>query len=279
MAVLDNRPQLQFLLDKLVAVPPVILSKFDPDGDGTYPLLREELDTSIAWVEDVASTKFNPVQTTIAEPELYDGNGTNQIVTRKRPAISVQNLQVETPILGYIRVYTPSEIKLYVKQGVVKVFTYKLAVEQALMQSVDYQAWGSLFPPLPQCVQLAYTYGFEQYDPLADQEALGIGTGTGATTDDMGITWTPGDTRDPELLNWLKNLQEAAVCEAAAKFLGQSAGLIVGIAQSVSFDGYSRSLNPQAFASQIAALTARRDELLARRKRQFYMTTLGSTSY
>ena len=72
----------------------------------------------------------------------------------------MQNLEVVTPILGYIRVYTPEEIKDYQKQGAIKVFTYKLAVEQALMQSVDFQAWGSLFPPLPQAVQLAYTWGY-----------------------------------------------------------------------------------------------------------------------
>jgi hypothetical protein len=250
-------------------LPPTILSKYqDPNNPGSYPILKQLIAASLAWVEDKAATKLNPQQFTTSNPELYDGNGTNQIVMRRRPALSVQQLQVVTPILGYIRTYTQAEIKLYRAQGVIKVFTYKLAVEQALLQTVDYQAWGSLFPPLPQAVQVAYTYGFPQYDPQSN-----------VTTYDMGATTLPGDQRDPELQNWLTNLQQAVVCDAMASFLAQSAGLAAGLVTSVSFDGYSRGVNPQAFGAQCQALIQKRDELLGRRARSFYMTTLGSTSY
>lgn len=259
--VLDNRPTLSDVLLRLAGLPDTVLAKFDPPH---YPALQAILDASIAWVEDEATTALNPKQYTISSLDLYDGNGTNQITLRKRPILSVQQLQVVTPILGYIRVYTPAEIKIYAKQGILKVFTYKLAVEQALLASADYQAWGSLFPPLPQCVEAAYTYGFPQYDPKLDQTSL-----------DAGATWTPGDTRDPELINWLSNLQQAAVCDAAASFLAQIAGQQVGLVQSVSFDGYSKSMNPAAFGAQVQALIEQRDRLLTKRKRQFYMATAG----
>ena len=96
-----------------------------------------------------------------------------------------------------------------------------------------------------------------------------------ATSLDGGHTWRPGDRRDPELLNWLSNLQEAAVCHAVAMFLSQSAGLMRGIAGSVSFDGYARGLVTAPFASEIQALLGRRDELMARRRRRYSMATLG----
>ena len=270
MAWIDNTAVLQtWLSEQMAGLPPTVLSKYEsPPGSGTYPILQQLVAASLADIEDKAATKLNPHQFTTANPELYDGNGTNQIVMRRRPALSVQQLQVVTPILGYIRTYTQAEIKLYRAQGVIKVFTYKLAVEQALLQTVDYQAWGSLFPPLPQAVQVAYTYGFPQYDPALD-----------VTSYDMGLTTMPGDQRDPELMNWLTNLQQAIVCDAMASFLAQSAGLTVGLVTSVSFDGYSRGLNPQAFGSQAQALIQKRDELLKRRARSYYMTTLGSTSY
>jgi hypothetical protein len=259
--ILDNRPSLQALLDRLSGLPANVLSSFSPPF---YPALQSLLDASIAWVEDEATTALNPKQYTTGHPDLYDGNGTNQITLRKRPILSVQQLQVVTPILGFVRVYKPEEIRLYAKQGILKVFTYKLAVEQALLASVDFQAWGSLFPPLPQCVEAAYTYGYPQYDPRLDQTSL-----------DAGVTWTPGDTRDPELVNWLSNLQQAAVCDAAASFLSQTAGLQTGIIQSVSFDGYSKSQNPAAYGPQVQGLVEQRDRLLGKRKRQFYMATAG----
>ena len=93
----------------------------------------------------------------------------------------------------------------------------------------------------------------------------------------MWLTSEAGDTRDPNSNNWLINLQQAAVCDAAACFLAQSAGLGVGLVTSVSFDGYSRGLNPNAFSEQVKALIARRDELLKRRKRAFYMSSVGGS--
>lgn len=269
MAVQDNKPQLQSVLNRLAALPPAILAKFTPDNGNTYPLLSELLGQSVAWVEDIAATSFNSTAFySTSNFELYDGNTTNQIVVRKRPVLSVQALQVVTPILGFTRVYTPEEIKTYAKQGVLKVFTYKLAIEQALLQTIDYQAWGNLFPPLPQAVQLAYTYGYPLFDPA-------LNTGQGGTSFDGGITWLLGDQREPEMMNWLANLQQAAICDCCAAFLAEAAGLGRGIVQSVSFDGYSRGLAGAPFASEIQALVERRDMLLNRRRRPFYMATLG----
>lgn len=314
MAIQDNRPQISQVLQRLAALPASLLTPFAvKEGDVTiYPVIEQMLDDSIAWIEDQATTSFNcrylPItQEGIAlEPrpegeqgegreilergfklpagegfvageevgyEAHDGNTTNQIETRKRPIAHIAALQVVTPILGFTRVYTAEEIKNYVKEGVVKVWTYKLAVEQALLQTIDYQAWGSLFPPLPQAVQIAYAYGYPLYDP--DHEFGGtVGMGPG-TSYDGGRTWHVGDIRDPEQLNWLANLQQAAVCNAAAEFLGQSVGLARGLASSVSFDGYSRGLATNPFASEIQALIGRRDELMGRRKRRYTMATIG----
>lgn len=287
------------------------------EGKTTYPLLEELLEQSIAWVEDQATTAFNctylpvlpegiallplpegeqgegkeiqergytlPPNQALQEGEevgydVYDGNTTNQVVLRKRPVLHVAQAQVVTPILGYVRVYTPEELKLYVKEGVLKIWTYKLAVEQALLQTIDYQAWGSLLPPLPQAFQVAYCYGFPLYDPecekLYNAEGVKLAKGPG-TSFDGGRTWKVGDRRDPELENWLKNLQEAAACDAAAKFLGQSAGLARGFVASMSFDGYSRGLATNPFQAEVERLEARRDELMERRKRRFSIATLG----
>jgi hypothetical protein len=274
MAVQDNKPQIQSVLNRLAALPANILTKFavtDGSNNTTYPLLEELLAASISWVEDQAATAFNSSAFYNTDNfELYDGNTTNQIVVRKRPVLSVQALQVVTPILGFTRVYTPQEIKTYVKQGVLKVFTYKLAVEQALLQTLDYQAWGNLFPPLPQAVQLAYTYGYPLFDPARAANPTGP-----ATSFDGGLTWVAGDQREPEMMNWLANLQQAAICDCCAAFLGECAGLARGVIQSVSFDGYSRSLAGNPFAQELQALVQRRDMLMGRRKRQFYMATLG----
>jgi hypothetical protein len=314
MAIQDNRPQVGQVLGKLSALPASLLTPFEvKTGDiSTFSVIEDCLEDSIAWVEDQATTAFNcrylPVtQEGIAlEPmpegeqgegkevlergfklpkghgfiegeevgyEAFDGNTTNQIVTRKRPIAHVASIQVVTPILGYTRVYTPEEIKSYVKEGVIKIWTYKLAVEQALLQTIDYQAWGSLFPPLPQAVQVAYAYGYPLYDP---EHEFGGSTGMGpATSYDGGRTWHVGDVRDPEQRNWLRNLQQAAVCNAAAEFLGQSIGLARGLVSSVSFDGYSRGLATNPFQSEIEALLTRRDELMERRKRRYVMATIG----
>jgi hypothetical protein len=165
MAFPDNRPQLDQLKGYLKHIDVTAWS--DPE-------LQQQLDNSIAWVEDVCTTSFNGRQVV----ELYDGNTTNQIVIRKRPVTSVIALSVETPILGYIRVYAPTEIKLYRKQGVAKVFTYKLAVEQAMFNTLDYQAWGTIFPPLPQAVHVTYTYGYPSYDAGADRRRSTTPTAT-----------------------------------------------------------------------------------------------------
>jgi hypothetical protein len=314
MAVNDNRPQVSQVLRRLGALPAALLSPFElREGDVTvYPLIEELLLESIAWVEDQATTAFNcrylPVtQEGVAlEPrpqgtqgegqevlergfklpegqcftpgeevgyEVFDGNTTNQIQPRKRPIARIAALQVVTPILGYTRVYTAEEIKNYVKEGVVKVWTYKLAVEQALLQTIDYQAWGSLFPPLPQAVQLAYAYGYPLYDP--EHEFGGtVGNGPG-TSYDGGRYWHVGDIRDPEQMNWLRNLQQAAICNTAAEFLAQSAGLARGVVSSVSFDGYARGFAGSPFQSEVEALISRRDELMGRRKRRYIMSTVG----
>jgi hypothetical protein len=314
MAVQDNRPQVSQVLGRLQALPAALLTPFEvKTGDvTTYPVIEELLEDSIAWVEDQATTSFNcrylPVtQEGVAlEPmpegeqgegkeilergyrlpdgqgftpgeeigyEAHDGNTTNQITARKRPIAHIAALQVVTPILGYTRVYTSEEIKNYVKEGVVKVWTYKLAVEQALLQTIDYQAWGSLFPPLPQAVQIAYAYGYPLFDPEHEfGGAVGIGPGTSY---DGGRTWHQGDIRDPEQMNWLRNLKQAAICNAAAEFLGQCAGLARGVVSSVSFDGYSRGFAGSPFQGEIGTLLARRDELMGRRKRRFVMGTIG----
>jgi phosphoribosylformimino-5-aminoimidazole carboxamide ribonucleotide (ProFAR) isomerase len=79
------------------------------------------------------------------------------------------------------------------------------------------------------------------------------------------------------MLNWLTNLQQAALCDAAASFLSQSAGLAVGIFTSVSFDGLSKGMNAAAFQAQATALLAKRDELMGRRARRFIMSTVGGS--
>jgi hypothetical protein len=311
VAALDNHPQLSSVVNRLAGLPSSVLAKYNPNGDGeTYPVLSEILGQAIAWVEDQCTTAFNgtwlpyngvdaqlginsqpqagdgnQVVNTYATLkdgtkvgfELADGNTSNQIITRKRPVIDIAALQVTTPILGFTRVYTAAEIKSYVRQGAVKVFTYKLAVEQALLQTIDYQAWGNLFPPLPQAVQIAYCYGFPLYDPSssASDAITGVAINGPATSLDGGHSWFTGDQRDPELSNWLTNLQEAAICHTCAAFLAEAAGLGRGLVQSVSFDGYSRGLAQAPFASEIQSYTQRRDELIGRRKRQFYMSTVG----
>ena len=310
MATLDNRPQLADVLTELQTLPASLLAKLDPAGNSTYPVIADQLAKSISHIEDQATTAFNctwpsafgvewdtnedydyvqqPVSPTstyalLADGtkvgfEPHDGNGTNQLVCRRRPVLDVALVQVRTPILGYTRVYTRDELKIYPREGVLKVFTYKLAVEQALLQTVDYQAWGSLFPPLPKCVEVAYCYGF----PLYNAAFTGTDAITGApivaapaTSFDAGHSWRAGDCRDQVLSNWLANLQEAAVCDCCAQILGRVAGLARGLVQSVAFDGYSRGLAQAPFASEVQMFVQRRDELLGRRGRRFSISTVG----
>lgn len=310
MAVINNEPTVQQVLNRIASLPASLLAPYE-QGAGSYPLLEELLARSIAWVEDEATTAFNcrflpiepegiSVQTegggdvviegeeelegfftledgTQVGYETHDGNTTNQLVLHKRPVLHVAQFQLVTPILGYVRVYKQNELKVYMREGVVKIWTYKLATEQALMQTIDYQAWGSLLPPLPQAAQVAYCYGFALYDPECTKvtgpkkEPLADGP---ATSLDGGHTWRPGDRRDPTLSTWLSELQEAAICNTALMFLSQAVGLARGLASSVSFDGYSRGLAQTPFAAEAAALQARRDELLNRRRRRFSMATI-----
>lgn len=257
MPGVTNRPSMAALLAQLAGLD---LTSYNEgtDADPEYPALEAILAASSDWVATEANTSFDPV---LLVDERYDGNSTNQLMLRQRPVLEVKSLAVETPILGYVRVYTPDEIKLYRAEGVVKVFTYKLAAEQAMMMTLDYQAWGTIFPPLPQAVKLTYSYGFPLYDPVADATSLD------------GTTWVPGDHRVAVEQRWLATLQLAATADAAASFLGQTHGLAIGVVQSVSFDGFSQSFSAAGLAPQAQAFAATRDRLLKRRKRSYYMST------
>lgn len=279
MALHDNRPRLDRLVRQLHGA-----DLTDAAGDRVSDdALQEILDASIAWVEDLATTSFNG-RTVVRE--LYDGNGTNGLALRKRPATSTQLVLVELPVLALTRTYLPAEIKLYEKQGRLTIFTYKLGVEQASLY-LDEQVYGNIFPTLPQCVHVSYTYGFPQWDADRQVSQLGPAVDVPQITLDNGevesaftqaaieraYDWRD---RDPELANWLVNLQQAAICDAAASVLGQIGGLKVGALASISFDGLAQTMNPQAFGPQVQALVQRRDELLARRRRAFTLTTVGT---
>lgn len=249
MAYQSNRPDLARLKRQLTGV----------DLTGTADqTLQELLDASIGWVEDKASTFFNGR----AVNEVRDGNGTNAISLFLTPATSVQLVKVELPVLALTRTYLPNEIKLYRRQGRLSIFTYKLAAEHASLH-LDQQVYGNIFPTLPQCVFIDYTAGFPQYDATADR-----------TTLDGGATFVAGDQREPREQNMLGELQQAALCDAAASYLAQVAGLSVGTVMSVSFDGFSKSMNPQAYGAQVQALVERRDELMNRRSRRFMLATV-----
>lgn len=275
MAYPSNRPDASRLKRALTG------SKLTLDEGGKIDdeTLQEVLDASTAWVEDLITGSFDAV-TMVAD--LYDGNGTNMLTLRKRPVTSVQLVTVELPVLALTRTYTPQEIKLYVKEGNLEVFTYKLAAESASLH-LDQQVYGNIFPPLPQVVRINYTYGLPQYDPDTDTTLLGPAVNLPQLTLPNGQVQTPfaqdaivaPGKPDPELVNWTKSLQWAAVLDAAASVLGQMGGLSVGVVQAVSFDGFSQTANPQAFGPQVQAMVARRDEILGRRRRSFHMSTVG----
>jgi hypothetical protein len=250
MALLDNRPNVARLRRQLTGA--------DLTGVSDE-VLQELLDASIAYVEDVVGGPFNGRQAT----EVRDGNGTSELSLFHRPITSVSLVRVSLPVLALDRTYTADEVKVYALQGRIRIFTFKLAAEQATLY-LDQQVNGNIFPTLPKCVTVTYTYGFPQYDPDANQTSL-----------DGGATLTPGDTRDPMLVNRLTQVQQAAVADAAASYLAQLGALSVGTVQSVSFDGFSKSLNPQAYGPQVEALIQRRDALLERNKRKFILSSTG----
>ena len=72
MAPLSNRPSLGWLLDTVKSVPAAVLSSFD-DGTGSYPC-PAPAHGQHGWAEErSASTRFDGGQTTISNPEMYDG--------------------------------------------------------------------------------------------------------------------------------------------------------------------------------------------------------------
>lgn len=256
MAFDDNRPTVARLKTLLKNAPGL--------ADFTDPELKDLLDDAIAYVEDELDTSFNGV----ARDDRFDGNTTNAMLMRVRPITSVTLLEVETPILGYIRTYTPDEVKQYRRQGFLKVFTWKLAVEQVLFNTLDYQAWGTIFPPLPQAVHIVYTYGYPQYDAAANKTLLG-------TRLDASTVVVDGDHRDERELKWLRTMQRAALLTAGANFVGQQAGLGAGYIQSVSFDGFSQSTSPNGMIAIAQAWSEEAGKLLGKRKRPFAMATIG----
>ena len=251
MAFKDNRPDAARLRRQLTGTPGI--------ADVSDEVLQDVLDASIAYIEDEVGGGFNGARTT----ERRDGNGTSSMSLFHRPATSVELVEVDLPVLGLRRTYTASEVKLYALQGRVEIFTFKLAAEQATLY-LDQQVNGNIFPTLPQCVTITYTYGFPQRDAVAD-----------TTSFDGGVTALPGNLVEPTVARRLVQVQQAAVADAAASYLAQIAALGVGTVTSVSFDGFSQSLNPQAYGPQVEALVARRDVLLERNKRKFFLSSTG----
>lgn len=253
----DNRPATDRLARQIrvsaAAEPALGIDTATIDAD----LLDDLLDASIAYVEERAHTSFNGRN----RVEVRDGNGTTGMTLLRWPPTSISQVKVELPVLALSRVYTASEIKLYSLQGRFSIFTYKLAAEHASLH-LDRMVYGNLLPPLPQCVEIRYTYGFPNYDQALDQTSL-----------DGGATWIAGDTRDPAMTNRMRELQQAVICDAAASFLSQAASLGVGLVQAVSFDGFSKTFSGQPYSMQAQALIDRRDDLLAARKRMHLTST------
>lgn len=253
MAFRDNRPTAQDLRLMLSGLGAKKLDKID---DGLLAML---LGASIADVQTKCRTAFNARQ----RVEHRDGNGTSFMNLQRWPAQTMVDLRVETPILSWIRIYEPDEIKLYEYQAQVKVFTYKMVNATITGQSLwAASAWGTIFPPVPKSVHITYCYGFAQYDEDAN-----------LTTFDRGATSVAGDQRHEQDELWLPKLQMAALCDAAASYLGQIASLAgAGPISAVSFDGFSKTMNPQAYGQQVQDLAERRDGLLERTKRPYFAT-------
>lgn len=244
-----NWPQTQDLLDRLhgadlTGVPEALLARL--------------LESSARWVQDQARTFFDG----IAISERRDGNGTNGIATFVRPVTSVSLVKVELPVLALTRTYTTDEVKVYRWQGRLTIFTFKLAAEHVSLH-LDQQVYGNLLPRLPQCVLINYTGGFPVYDPDDNTTTLD------------GVTFAAGDLREPREVDRIMQLQEAALCDAAASYLAQTAGLKAGVITSVSFDGFSKATNSDAYGPQVQSLISKRDELLGRAKGTgFHLTSL-----
>lgn len=257
MAIRDNRPRTEQLRSMLSGLGAKKLEKID---DGLLALL---LGTSIADVQRKARTRFN-ARTRL---EHRDGNGTSFLSLQRWPAQRILDLRVNTPILDFLRIYEPDEIELYEYQAQVRVYSWKMVNATISGQSIWGQsAWGTLFPPIPKSVHVTYAYGFAQIDV---DDTTGLVT---RTTFDGGQTWETGDTRHEQDEDVLTKLRMAALCDAAASYLAQIAGQSVGTVTAVSFDGFSKTLNPQAYGPQVQALVEQRDQLLERERRPYFAT-------
>lgn len=215
--------------------------------------LAELLTASVADIE----LKTSMLLDGRALSEVRDGNGTDSIQTFWGPITHVSLVKVELPVLALTRNYTTEEIKVYGAGRRIRVFTFKLAAEHATLH-LDAQVYAQLLPSLPKCVFIDYVAGFARYDPDADYTSL-----DGSVGAPDGLVRLAGDQRDPRYQRWLIKLQQAAIFDTAATYLACVARNEVGLAGSVSFDGYSKGLNPQAFGPAVEDLVKRRDELLA----------------
>lgn len=261
MTLLSNQPTVATARRMLAGIDLTPFTAADPTV--VDDVLADILEASIAWLEEKATTFFDAT----AVHEVRDGNGTNSMGLFHAPAQVATLVKVELPVLALTRTYTPSEIKLYRDQGRLTIFTYKLGAEAASLY-LDQQVYGNIFPKLPLCVTVDYCAGYPRVDSLT-APTLTSYDGTDVVN---GLTVLAGDQRDRRDLRVLKRLQRAAALDAAASFLGQLGANPIGLVQSVSFDGFSQSLNPQAYGPQVQAMVAQRDALLAGRSR-LYMTS------
>lgn len=215
--------------------------------------LDELLQASIADVELKTSQLFDGR----ALFEERDGNGTDSIQTFWGPITHVTDVRVILPVLALTRIYTTPEILVYGAGRRLRLFTYKLAAEHASLH-LDTQVYAQLLPALPKCVKITYVAGFARYDPDAGYTSLDSSTGA-----PDGVLRLAGDVRDVRHTRWLTMLQQAAVFDAAATYMATVARNEVGLAGSVSFDGFSKGLNPQAFGPAVEDLVSRRDASMA----------------
>lgn len=247
MALTDNRPNVDQLRRVLRGVVPVT-----EDDD----LLGEQLTASIGWVQDTCFTRFNGRRIL----EQRDGNGKNAMTVKVGPITAVRQVKVELPVLALTRVYTDQEVKVYPRGRRIMVFTFKLAAEHASLH-LDRQVYGNIFPPLPLCVEFDYCAGYPRYDPVENITSLDGSQGAPAPKQRLA-----GDQRDETDLMHLAQLQRAALYDAAATYAGTVARNQVGLVGSVSFDGFSKGLNPQAFGPAVEQWISDRDRIINRRR-------------